>query len=373
MLKRKIGRTFQILAIKPTSAGADSQPLNALYGARNERGGQDCTGTARVFSFGAFFSVSDFAGLTSCLHRLVVACVFLALAEPSTSACAQSRGEGFVSPEPQTSRKCSSVWPGSHETYGLPSTAKPPAGVSFVTDWTATRTGGWFGQQAMDSCRIQPDGFLTWHGKAAVRIEVQPNDDPLALSANSERAEMLLMQDANGVKIRESASSGLQYYATSYFFPEIWHGQQLPWSAFAPTDCSAGDHNVCNSWSIVWQFYGWGALSAAQTSLNGPPQYLFNSSPLGLIKLEKWTDFVFLVDWRSGAYTVWRRDEGESKFSKVLAGQTPVRRDVYVKQGLYRGGNVGGRADIFWIGPTARGSSFSAVEQAAFATDTGRR
>jgi len=49
----------------------------------------------------------------------------------------------------------------------------------------------------MDSCRIQPDGYLTWHGKAAVRVEVQPNDDPLALNSNSERAEMLLMQDAN--------------------------------------------------------------------------------------------------------------------------------------------------------------------------------
>src|SRR5262249_25726182 len=32
-------------------------------------------------------------------------------------------------------------------------------------------------------------------------------------------------------------------------------------------------------------------------------------------------------------------------------------KDFYVKQGLYRGGNVGGRTDVFWIGPTARGTS----------------
>jgi hypothetical protein len=102
---------------------------------------------------------------------------------------------------------------------------------------------------------------LTWHGKIAVRVEVQPNDEPLALNSNSERAEMLMMQDANGKEIRENAKSGTQYYATSFYFPATWQGQQLPWSAFAPTDCSVGNQNTCNSWSFVWQFYGWGALA----------------------------------------------------------------------------------------------------------------
>jgi hypothetical protein len=164
----------------------------------------------------------------------------------------------------------------------------------------------------MDGCRIQPDGFLTWHGDAAVRVEVQPNDDPLALNSNSERAEMLLMQDANGKEIKENIGSGTQYYATSYYFPATWQGQQLPWSAFAPADCSASNQNRCNSWSFVWQFYGWGGLTAAQSIGNGPQRYSFNNSQFadgGLIKLGKWTDFVFMVDWSNGAYTVWRRDD----------------------------------------------------------------
>ena len=284
-----------------------------------------------------------------------------------------------MSQTPNASKKCSVVRPGGHETYHLPSTAKPPeGGISFATDWNKVRTGGWFGQQVMDGCRIQPDGFLTWHGKAAVRVEVQPSDDPLALNSNSERAEMLLMQDANGKQIKENARSGTQYYATSYYFPSTWQGQQLPWSAFAPADCSAGDQNRCNSWSFVWQFYGWGGLSAAQSTLNGPQRYVFNNSQFtdgGLIKLGKWTDFIFKVDWSTGAYTVWRRDEGQITFIEALSSKTPVPafRDVYVKQGLYRGGNVDGRTDVFWIGPAARGSSFSAVERQAFGTDNGRK
>jgi len=36
-------------------------------------------------------------------------------------------------------------------------------------------------------------------------------------------------------------------------------------------------------------------------------------------------------------------------------GTTPVPpgKDFYIKQGLYRGGTVGGRADVLWIGPTS--------------------
>jgi hypothetical protein len=276
---------------------------------------------------------------------------------------------------PDASKKCLPIRPGRHQTYRLPSTARPPEGISFATDWNQVPTGGWYGQQVMDRCRIRPDGFLTWHGNVAVRVEVQPNDDPLALNSNSERAEMLLMQDVDGKEIRENVGSGTQYYATSYYFPETWQGQQLPWSAFAPTDCSVGNQTMCNSWSIVWQFYGWGAVSAAKSAVNGLQHYSFNNAQFedgGLIQLGKWTDFVFMVDWSTGVYTIWRRDEGKTKFTQALSGKTPVPdQNIYVKQGIYRGGNVGGRTDVLWIGPTARGSSFSAVERQAFGTGGG--
>ena len=274
-------------------------------------------------------------------------------------------------------KTCLPVAPGAHEEYRLPPTKRLADGVSFATDWMGNQNGGWFGVQAMDRCRMRPDnGFLTWHGMEAVRVEVQPNDDPLALHANSERAEVLIMQDGKGNQLKETNKSGTQYYATSYYFPESWQGQQLPWSAFAPLDCSAGDQNRCNSWSFVWQFLGWGGMSAAQTSPGGPQLYRFNNMPFAngsQVALGKWTDFVFSVEWNSGYYRVWRRDEGGEKFALVLMGMTPVPagKDFYIKQGLYRGGNVGGRTDVLWIGPTARGTNFAAVEQQAFGTANG--
>jgi hypothetical protein len=284
--------------------------------------------------------------------------------------------EAAAQTEPNTSKACPPVPSGWHERYRLPPPSKAPGGVSFATDWTQNRTGGWAGEQVMDRCRFQPDGFQTWHGKPAVRVEVQPHDDPLALRVNSERAEMLRMQDAGGRPLMESSSSGVQYYATSYYFPTTWKGQQLPWRAFAPADCAAGAQTQCNSWSVIWQFYPWGGLSAAQTAPDGPQHYRFFGAPFadnGLLALGKWTDFVFRVDWATGDYTIWRRDEGQTAFTRAVTGKSAVpAREVYVKQGLYRGGNVDGRIDVMWIGPTVRGPSFAAVEREAFGTGSGQ-
>jgi hypothetical protein len=160
-------------------------------------------------------------------------------------AAAQPAAASPVTPD--ASKICAPVPPGLHERYRLPSPSALPDGVSFATDSARIDTGGWGGEQVMDRCRIRPDGFLTWHGKPAVRVEVQPHDDPLALNANSERAEILQMQDARGRPISENSRSGVQYYATSYYFPSSWKGQALPWRAFVPTDCAAGDQQQCNS------------------------------------------------------------------------------------------------------------------------------
>jgi hypothetical protein len=112
-----------------------------------------------------------------------------------------------------------------------------------------------------------------------------------------------------------------------------------------------------------------------QTAVNGPQNYRFMDAQFtdgGLIAMGRWTDFVFMMDWGTGDYIVWRRDEGQAGFTRALVGKTAIpSRDVYVKQGLYRGGNVGDRTDVLWIGPTVRGSSFSAVEQQAFGTNDG--
>jgi hypothetical protein len=232
-----------------------------------------------------------------------------------------------------------------------------------MTDWTQhPATGGWQGRQVMDACRYQadPNGFTTWHGKAAARVEVDPGDDPLVLGEDSERAEELTFQGADGVAVVEGV--GTVYYATSYFFPTTWDGTFLE-----------GDSN---SWSFVLQFYPLGGLSAGRHQASSPQIYGFASftfSDGGAIALGKWTDFVFMIDWSAGHIVWWRRDQGQTAFTKVIDGTDATFANAmpYVKQGLYRGGDVNGRTDVLWIGPSSRGSSFAAVEGASFATSVG--
>jgi hypothetical protein len=245
-----------------------------------------------------------------------------------------------------------------------PPTTSLPTGISAMTDWTQhPQSGGWNGRQVMDACRYQadPHGFATWHGKAAARVEVDPGDDPLALGEGSERAEMLTLQDATGAAVPEG--SGTAYYATSYFFPTTWDGTQI--------------HGDSNSWSAVMQLYPLGGLSAARHDVGAPQIYGFASfafSDGGSIALGKWTDFVLMIDWSAGHVVWWRRDEGQTAFTKVIDGTDTTfvnAKNVYVKQGLYRGGDVNGRTDVLWIGPTSRGASFAAVEAASFGTNVG--
>lgn len=231
--------------------------------------------------------------------------------------------------------------------------------------------------------------FMTWHNLSALRIEVDPHNDPLALGENTEREEAAMMQNGSGI-INENTSSGIQFYALSYYFPTTWAATAYPYSVFEAagsswpngftSDCSSGDGNQCNSWSFVMQFYPWGALAAASTSIGGPQTYQMNLggksftfSDGGAIALGKWTDFVFKVDWGSGTINIWRRDQGQTQFTQVVTDAIagPPSGNIYFKQGLYRGGNVNGRSDVYWAGPTVRGSSFAGVEMQAFGTANG--
>jgi hypothetical protein len=269
--------------------------------------------------------------------------------------------DGAASAPPDASRECTPVAAGTFEHYGLPPTTGLPPSVSFVSDWTQHPiAGGFDGKQAVDDCRMKPDGFATWHGKPAVRVEVDPGDDPLHLG--TERAELLSMQDASGTNFdAEGASGATLYYATSYYFPSTWDGTFLQ-----------GDSN---SWSFVNQFYGWTGLSAGRHHAADAQVYGFDDHTFtdgGHVTLGRWTDFVFQIDWATGAYVVYRRDEGQTKFAAVLsASSTSTGSCQYYKQGLYRGPDVNGRTDVLWIGPTARGTSFAAVELASFGTSDG--
>ncbi len=121
-------------------------------------------------------------------------------------------------------------------------------------------------------------------------------------------------------------------------------------------------------------------LGAGRHGPGQPQVYWFDAgsrhlfSDGGLIALGKWTDFVLSIDWGKGNVQLYRRDEGQKNFSQVVKFVDPTilpAASTYFKQGLYRGASVNGRSDILWIGPVARGTSFAAVEAAAFDTNNG--
>jgi Polysaccharide lyase len=315
-----------------------------------------------------------------------------------TTRDARPPGGDATAPVGEYGMMCPKVSPGDVESYDLPPTTGLPAGVSAMTNWMQHgASGGWNGRQVKDACRYQadPGGFLTWHGMRSARVEVDPGDDPLALGENTERGELLTLQDAAGDPFNETAASGKKYYATSYYFPTTWSATFYPYSAFeasgstwpagTTSDCSSGSGTQCNSWSFVMQFHSpsvaWAGLAAASTA-PGQPQTMWLSagsdmfafSDGGKLLLGKWTDLVLSIDWSSGGIEMWRRNEGETAFTAVISGTTsapPPTDGTYMKQGLYRGGNVNGRTDVYWVGPTARGTTFAAVEQAVFGTSSG--
>jgi len=267
--------------------------------------------------------------------------------------------------------------------------------VSFNGDWDKDPAqGGWADIQVVEPSKLQKDpNTPTWHNRGAARVEVDYGDDPLNLGEGTERAEVLNMQDSAGKQILENEGSGTQYYAISYEFPTDWAGTEI-----------AGDGT---SWSIVFQLHGPDnlgyspafALNAAKTTSTGPETYFvttnagdrqtgccgpsYDFSDGGLISLGQWTDFIIMMSFAStatGHITIWRRDEGQTGFAQVvdvgnvatLQYNSQIGSTVgghYWKQGLYRGGVD--RADVLWMGPTVRATSFEAAEMAAFGTASG--
>jgi hypothetical protein len=259
------------------------------------------------------------------------------------------------------SRQCPAVTSVTNVRSGLPGPASAPAGVSFLSDWSTHPTsGGFSGVSAMDTCHIQVDPtFQTWHGKPSVRFEVNPGDDPL--SAGDERSEVLKLQDSDGTDFAESET---QFYAMSYYFPFNWDGTFLQGNS--------------NSWSSVMELDGWSSLQVGRRTPAGPQTIFFVTASgmhnLGIITNGNWIDLVLEVNWSTGQFAVYRRNQGQTKFSVAVTAADPAAIGItgaYFRQGIYRGPDVNGRTDILWVGPTSRATSFAAAEQAAFGTNSG--
>jgi len=264
--------------------------------------------------------------------------------------------------------------PPTSTTTPPPVTQPPPGTVSFASDWDKDPVkGGWGSRQAVRSSSLGRDSNVkTWHGHAAARVQVGPGDDPI--NSTGERAEVLL-------SVPENSSSGTQYYGMSYLFPTTW--------------AATGKNSQGTGWSVIFQLHGPDNLGASPSfALSADSQFLIESYAgdlnnaarrtftfsNGSLSKGKWVDLVIRLQHsasNNGRIVVYRRDEGQASFTKVVdQSNVPTlqyRGSVgthYWKQGLYRG-EIPNRTDVLWMGPSSRATTFLAAEAAAFGTQSG--
>ncbi len=255
-------------------------------------------------------------------------------------------------------------------------------GVSFSGDWETALTGPgtWRSKQIVAPDRFQRVTDIVRQGKYAARIEVRPGDDPI--HSSGERAEVLVMTDKDGKPFFENESSGTQFYAFSVRLAPDWK----------PPAAENG-----NDWAIVFQLHGPDDLRTSPSvavsvqdrfsihlhggDLDDRERAIWHKAfPFTDSRLApgKWVDLVLKIQFAkdfNGTVDVWRRDEGQTEFTKTLE-----IRDVptlqyktslggvkphYWKHGFYRSKQTT-VTNVLWLDGLTRGDSFEAVVQAAF-------
>jgi Ca2+-binding RTX toxin-like protein len=192
-----------------------------------------------------------------------------------------------------------------------------------------------------------------------VRIEVDQGDK--YGSTAGERAELVKPLTDSGGSIGEDVSSGTKYFGFSVLIDKNW---------------------VAPSRGSIWQLHGPGNMQPAFTfqatdqfsvktnggTTNLDKQQKFNLSESSLNK-GNWVDWIVKINFsisNSGEVEVFRRDQGENSFAKVLdvnvptvmaPGGDPV--SLYHKHGLYR--NPESHKNVLWLDNWVRGDSFDDV------------
>ena len=255
-------------------------------------------------------------------------------------------------------------------------------GNSFSGGWEngLLGKGNWKAAQVVAGDRLQLTTDPVRQGHYSLRVEVRPGDDPI--HSSGERAEVLVMTDANGSPINESEASGTQYFAFSVRLDAGW---QRP----------APEKN--GNWAVVFQLHGPDELNTGPSfavsvldhfniaihagDLDFPEKSLqwksYEFSDSGLTP-GKWVDLVLRIKFAkdfTGAVAVWRRNEGQSSFTQVISIENiptlQYRSSVspvgthYWKHGLYRSKQAR-ITNVLWLDGLTRGESFDEVVSAAF-------
>ena len=233
-------------------------------------------------------------------------------------------------------------------------------------------------------------------GQRALRFEVRNGDEPFGCDPSincGERAEVSYIRDENG-KTFETAQSGTQFYAFSVMFDSDWENPKPDrhndlWGHFfqlhGPNeDINGKDLNASAAISLNTMLTNNepGISLILYTGDLSNPDYAENSFDLeGNNSLNKgnWIDFILKIKFstsKTGAITIWRRDEGDNDFVEVL-NKTGIATLQYHsneetdgkhnwQQGFYRPQQQSPLTNVLWFDGMSRGTSFEMVKNASF-------
>ena len=247
----------------------------------------------------------------------------------------------------------------------------------------------WHGVQEKELGRIAPvlDPTSPKHGVVA-RIEVRPGDTVLG-GERAEVANMMRKDPATGktTSFPVIESDGHEFYGLAVKLSPDWqspgkhHGTGPVWGIFlqlhgpdvlgAPPPIELDAENefhlgMCNG----------DVLDGGTRKAKGGEIYSFKN---GDLKRGQWVQFMMDVIWSyddNGRVAIYRRDEGEKDFTKVLElnniptlqykfGAPKDEGQHYWKTGFYRS-TTEGLTSVIWLGPLVRGTSFEDVAKTAF-------
>lgn len=250
---------------------------------------------------------------------------------------------------------------------------------SFLTKWKERTTGyksAYGVRQTLYSDRVMAQPCPSRTMVECIRVQVEHGDSQ---KMTGERAELAVMLGDQYNKLQENLTSGTKYYALSVYIPSPWNPPafNLAWGSLGTIFQLHGPDSLRanpvfalmaeNKFSVNWR--------GGDISVNKGVTKFYLSNDV--IPLNKWVDFVVGIKFAAtptGSITVWRHDQGQAAFIKVLSrnnlatlqyiGDATSVGDHYWKTGYYR--SISPFTSLLYLGEEARADSPESAASAAF-------
>ncbi len=242
--------------------------------------------------------------------------------------------------------------------------------------------------KAPDRISFAPDPTSP-NGGLVARFEVRPGD----YTVSGDRAELVGMWK-HGTRFPVTPASGHEFYAVAVKVSPDWRApgtdirnRGIQWGVFmqlhTPDIFNSPPAIALSAMSDFHLSLCSGDLLAggARTQNKDVVDVPFSN---GDLNRGHWVQFVIDVTWaldRTGALAVYRRDEGQATFAKILDrpnmptltskfGVDGGKYEHYWAVGFYRSRNSD-LTNVLWLGPIVRGTAFDEVVNAAFSNQRG--